>query len=624
MKAADLRKAGDLESKTKPIHATAKNVRELLGVKYSIDYYQREYRWGEKQVHELLDDLSEAFLAAYESGMRREKVADFPDYFLGPIIISQSGSKKYIVDGQQRLTTLTLLLILLRNLQRDRDDAVLLDALICSVQYGVRSFNLDVDERARCMEALYDNELDAFDESDESESVQNLCEQYTEMEWHFHEALRDEALPYFIDWLIDHVRIVEISAYADEDAYNIFETMNDRGLSLSPIEMLKGYLLAKMEESRRAQANELWRARLHQLTESNNDYGPDFFKSWFRSQYARTTRKRRKGAYSLDFERIGTEFHRWLRERTDTLGLEQSEDFYRFVDRDFNFYSKQYILLRRAQDELVAGLEHVFYNAGHGFTLQDMLLLAPLRPEDSEATIRLKLRLVARFVDIVIAWRIWNSRSIAYSTMQYTIFQVMRSIRGLDPDALAEKLHATLIKESETFRTKRRLRMHQQNRRHLHRLLARMTDYVETQSGHKSHYIEYVATGKNRYEIEHILADHPEQHEEEFGPAADFAEARNQIGGLLLLPKKSNASYGDLPYEAKVPHYNTQNLLARSLHPQAYDRNPGFLQFITESGLHFRAHEQFKKADLDERGELYRRLAERIWDPDDLLREVGS
>ena len=57
----------------------AKTVRELLkGVKYSIDSYQREYKWHEKQIKELLDDLSEKFLEEYQSVHPRKKVADYP------------------------------------------------------------------------------------------------------------------------------------------------------------------------------------------------------------------------------------------------------------------------------------------------------------------------------------------------------------------------------------------------------------------------------------------------------------------------------------------------------------------------------------------------------------------
>ncbi|PKN81645.1 MAG: hypothetical protein CVU47_06095 [Chloroflexi bacterium HGW-Chloroflexi-9] len=607
----------------KEILGKAKTVRELLhGVRYSIDYYQREYRWESKQIRELLDDLSGKFLEEYEPGHPRTKVADYPHYFLGSIIISKKDAASFIVDGQQRLTSLTLLLILLRNLQQGRPDAVNIDELVVSKHYGEKSFNLAIDERRLCMEALFEGE--SFDAADRTESVQNLYARYQDLEETFPEELRTEALPYFTDWLVENVHLVEITAYSDEDAYTIFETMNDRGLSLSPTDMLKGFLLAGMKPGQRVQANELWRRRIQNLTDRHPDLESDFFKTWLRSQYATKIRERKKGARAEDFDRIGTEFHRWLRDTSESLGLKQPDDFSRFVSRDFDFYSRQYLRLLEAESKPVPGLEHVLYNYHHGFTLQDMLLLAPLKPEDSEAVIALKIRLVARFVDILITWRIWNFRSIAYSTMQYAMFLVMREIRGLEPTPLAAKLHETLLRESETFASNERLRMHQQNRYALHRLLARMTDYVEAQSGQPSRYVEYVASGKNRYEVEHIWADHPERHRDEFSHPADFAEHRNRIGGLLLLPKSFNASYGDLTYAKKLKHYNTQNLLARSLHAQAYEHNPGFLRFVNESGLPFHSHEEFKRADIEERGELYRLLAEQIWNPDDLLREVEA
>jgi hypothetical protein len=124
---------------------------------------------------------------------------------------------------------------------------------------------------------------------------------------------------------------------------------------------------------------------------------------------------------------------------------------------------------------------------------------------------------------------------------------------------------------------------------------------------------------KNRYEVEHIWADKPEEHRNEFPHSADFLEYRNRFGGLLLLPKSFNSSYGAKTYSKKLPHYLTQNLLARSLHPQAYDHNPGFRQFLGRSGLPFRPHEEFRRADLDERQELYRETAKQVWNPDRVL-----
>lgn len=598
----------------------AKTVRELLkGVKYSIDYYQREYKWHEKQIHELVDDLSNKFLEEFRPEHPRSKVGEYPHYFLGSIIISKKDSTGYIVDGQQRLTSLTLLLILLRNLQKDHEKKVNVDELIFSERFDQKSFNLDVDERNPAMEALYADGAENFSTTDRAESVQNLIARYRDLEAYFPEELRGATLPYFTDWLLENVHLVEITAYSDDDAYTIFETMNDRGLSLSPTDMLKGYLLANIDEGKRITADTRWRARIRELNDAGKEVEPDCFKAWLRSQYATKIRERKKGARPEDFDRIGTEFHRWLRDASSSIGLKESDDFYRLIDRDFDFYSRQYLRLLAASQTQVPGLEHVLYNSQHGFTLQYMLLLAPLRPEDSENVITRKVGLVAQYLDILLTWRLWNFRSIAYSTMQYAMFIVMRDIRGLDVDALAHQLHTFLKTEQETFASNERLHLHQQNRYALHRILARLTDYVEVKSGQPSRYLDYVSEGKTRYEVEHIWANHPERHTDEFSHPVDFREHRNRIGGLLLLPKSFNASYGDLTYEQKLPHYNSQNLLARSLHQQCYQHNPGFIRFMQETGLPFEPMESFKKADLEARSDLYRQIAEQIWNPDDLV-----
>src|SRR6266705_1454725 len=319
----------------------AKTVRELLkGVKYSIDYYQREYKWHEKQIRELVDDLSDKFLEEYQPTHARSKVADYPHYFLGSIIISKKESVGYIVDGQQRLTSLTLLLVLLRNLQKEHVEKVNVDELIFSERYGQKSFNLHVDERTPAMDALYEDGGENFNAADRPESVQNLVQRYRDLESCFPEELRDAALPYFIDWLLENVHLVEITAYSDDDAYTIFETMNDRGLSLSPTDMLKGYLLANIDEAKRTAANTRWRDRIRELNDAGKEVEADCFKAWLRSQHATKIRERKKGAKPEDFDRIGTEFHRWLGDATDTVGLKHSDDFYRFIDRNFDFYSR--------------------------------------------------------------------------------------------------------------------------------------------------------------------------------------------------------------------------------------------------------------------------------------------
>lgn len=605
------------------IEGVAKTVSGVLAnQKYSIDYYQREYKWESKQMAELLADLTTKFLDVYEPDHARKDVAKYPGYYLGSIIISQKGSEPFVVDGQQRLTSLTLLLTFLRRLQEDRADRVDVDPLIFSEKFGDKSFNLDVPDRVHCMTALYDH--GTYDpKPDDPESVQTLVARYDELDGLFPDELRDQALPYFVDWLKDRVQLVQITAYADDDAYAIFETMNDRGLKLTPADMLKGYLLANTEDGPpRTKANELWRKRLRELDDKAEDASSDFLKTWLRSQYSTKIRERRKDSRPQDWDRIGTEFHRWLRGAHERVGLTSRQAYYGFIAEDFDFYSRQFERIldaARGAFDPASPLRFIRYNADHRFTLQDQLLLAPLRVTDNATTIDRKFELVGRFTDILIAWRIWNFRATGYSTMQYAMFTVMRDIRGLDVEPLAHSLRNYLLKIEETFDSNDDLSVHQQNRSQLHKVLARITDYITQGSGQASNYIELTNGAKVRYEVEHIWANHPKRHTDEFGHEADFRRHRNRIGDLVLLPKPFNASYGDDPYQQKRPRYFSQNSLASSLDPQAYEKNPGFLSFTKASGLPFKPYGEFKAADIIERGNLYRAIAKQVWNPDDLL-----
>lgn len=608
----------------KEILGKAKTIRELLGgAKYSIDYYQREYRWQPKQMTELVEDLAAKFLESYQEGDERGAVEHYGHYFLGSIVISDRDGQKFIIDGQQRLTSLTLLLIYLHRQLADDEERKQLADLIFSQKYGKRSFNLDVPDRTPCMEALYTGQT--FDTSEQPESVANILARFEDIEEQFPDEAKGPALPYFADWLIENVHLVEITAYSDEDAYTIFETMNDRGLSLTPTDMLKGYLLANITDSdARNLASKVWRERVAECQALGKEEDADAIKAWLRSQHARKIRERKRDARPEDFDLIGTEFHRWIRDQEALLGLAKSADFARFVQRDFKFYTAQYLRARKAGAELVPGLEPIHFNAQHKFTLQYPVLLAPLLPDDPEAELLTKLRVVATFLDILITRRLWNWRSIDYSTMQYAMFTVIRDIRGKPATEVAAILGQRLADDQETFSKNDRFALHGMNGRVIHRLLARMTDYVETRSGLASRYAEYMAQGKKRYEIEHVWANHPERHQDEFAHPSDFAAARNRIGGLLLLPKSFNASYGDLPYEDKLPHYFGQNLLARSLHPKCYENNPGFLRFIEESGLPFKPRTGFHAAEMEERSQLYLNLAEHIWNPERLTLEAAS
>lgn len=605
------------------IQGKTKNIQELLaGASYGIDYYQREYKWQTKQLSELLDDLSTRFLEDYSDNDTTKDVANYGHYFLGSIVVSQADDKRHIVDGQQRLTTLTLLLIYLHNQQKQSDKKVGIESLIYDDDFGERTFKLSVPERNACVEALFSQQ--SFDPSGASESVQNLYARYNDIDEFFPDELRGEVLPLFIYWLIRKVQLVEITAYADEDAYTIFETMNDRGLSLSPTDMLKGYLLANIENAeKRKQADNLIKKWLLTFADYDKDTESDFFKAWLRSQYSQKIRERKKDAKPQDFDLIGTEYHRWVRNNVKAIGLESSEQFFQWIIRDFDFYARYYQIALDASYQRAAGLESVRYNADHGFTQQLQLLLAPLTPDDSKEKALQKIGVVADFLDCWLNLRLWNFKSNAYSSMQYTVFLIIKEIRALPLSELRTVLSKRLQDERQSLSFAEPTHLNQFSAKTLHRQLARFIDWLEQQSGLPGRYEDYIVRrGKSAYEIEHIWANHHQRHVDEFPQQKDFDEWRNVIGDLLLLPKKVNASLNDADYAHKLKHYIKENLLAQSLHELSYQNNPGFRQSIERYQLPFKPHPDFRKSDVEQRNALYSALAEVIWSPDRLNGEI--
>ncbi|MDE2738409.1 MAG: DUF262 domain-containing protein [Rhodobacteraceae bacterium] len=608
------------------IRGEDKTIKSLLDQKFKIDSYQRDYKWGTKHVRELVEDLTNQFMIYYNPNHNREDVSHYGQYFLGSVIVSNKNGNSYIIDGQQRLTSVTLLLIYLDYLQKEfpDDQKVEIRKLVYSTKYGKKSFNLDIKERNECLQELASGNIP--DSIGKSPSVQNLILRYNDIIEIFPQDLTEKVLPFFLDWLTEKVMLVEITAFSDDEAYTIFETMNDRGLSLTPTDMLKGYFFANIKEENDLDiVSNTWKSLTAKLLEIGKDEVTDCIKTWLRSQYADKIRERKAGAKPEDFDRLGTEFHRWVRENKKRVGLNSSNCFKLFVTKNFDFYARAYIQARRAAENYTDGLTSIYFNAQNNFTLQFPIMLSPLEIGDCENTVFKKMQLVAMFIEILLARRIWNFKPITHSAMQYNAFLIMRSIRKMDLDDLRSELIRRLSHEGEEpdnyfdFNTEEAFRLRGNNKT-IHRILARLTEFLEVGSGLEPRYPEYTkrSTRGGGYQIEHLWANHPERFTDEFDRSEDFAAYRNRIGGLVLLPGPDNASLSDRTYSEKLDNYATQNLLAQSLHPIAYQNKPKFKKFINESGLSFRPMEDFGKIELDERQNLYVELAKLCWSPQNL------
>lgn len=600
----------------KKIEGSPKSLKQLLqNTKYSIHYYQREYMWQRKHIEELIDDLTSEFLDYYVPGDNRQKVQDYGAYFMGSIVLA--GRENAIIDGQQRFSSLTLLLMYLNNRLRTLGQSYsMIEQMIFSEAYGTKSFNINVEDRSDCMNAIFNDQ--PFDTTDVGESVKNLYSRYNDIIDVFPaDDITDDMLLHFCDWLAEKVFFIEIVATTEQDAHKVFVTMNDRGLSLTSTEMLKGYLLSEIkDDAKREKLNDIWKDKVLSLKKDDDKGDETFIKAWLRAQYAETIRETKAGAVNQDFDIIGGSFHKWVRDERDKLGLSSTDDFELFIMK-FSKFADGYKKIREAENTFTEETKYIYYNAHVNFTLQPQLLLAPICYEDTWPVIIEKMNLVARFIDLLITARVTNYKSVDYSTIKNYVFNVTKNIRRCSVEDL--KAHLKVQYENLAYDPAAalpELRLNSFTKKYIKNMLARITGYIEEQTGVASNYCNYMNTQtKNPFEIEHIITDHYEWFTSEYADQEEFRRWRNSFGALLLLHKSINASLNDSKYDYKLSKYcsNEGNIYTESLGNQAYQNNPKFKKFIADNGLGFKPYAQFGKAEITERIQLLVQLVNLVW-----------
>ena len=529
----------------------------------------------------------------------------------------QDSDITYLVDGQQRVTTLHLLLILIHNLLVDQDhlsEASQLETLIRNVMYGERRYTIDIEERGPLLDALMDGKPYELKPSDPP-SVKNLLERYSDLEEYFPSDLAGEALSHFHDWLLHRVCLVGIEAHDQGHGWEIFETMNDRGLQLSPVDLLKSLLLARSEQTRRRRLNDTWRKAMTGLSAlGGTGAAADFVKALLVGRYA-------DPANADDLTRIEVSFHEWIHGNLERMALARPADFAAFVTDEFAPLADAYCTLFSAAQspDSNTDLHSLFFNNVNGIRNQFHLIFASVGRGDSPDLIRAKSRRVADFLDLLYVRRIISGHSAHPSELDIVIRDLIPKLRSAhDLEAVTGLLSAELSLDPFDFADITTFALGADNRRQVHYLLARLTAFVETECQQPDRIGEYLDEQRS-HQIEHIWANHYDRYRDLVKNTAAFERSRNRFGALLLLHRSHNASYRDEPYTAKVEYYrSSQNLLAASLHPTTHTRNPPFSRFLKKYELapFMRPYpKDFDDKAILARQNLYRRLCEIIWDP---------
>ncbi len=128
-------------------------IKMLFLEKFDFGFYQREYVWEKKQIEDLVEDLTIEFLKNWTEGDALPKVSEYSPYYMGEIVLSEKGgTRSAIIDGQQRINTVTLLMIYLqRRFGSVQGVPADISKLIYDDYFGQQLFNFDIEERKPCM-----------------------------------------------------------------------------------------------------------------------------------------------------------------------------------------------------------------------------------------------------------------------------------------------------------------------------------------------------------------------------------------------------------------------------------------------------------------------------------------
>ncbi|MCK9904305.1 DUF262 domain-containing protein [Frankia sp. Cpl3] len=605
--------------------SSAITVLELFeGRSYHLDSFQRTYAWGLPQIDQLIDDLAHRFQRQWDETHTEDDVRYYDPYFLGSIITYRRGDQTYLADGQQRIVTLLLVLIHLFDLTADREDAQDLHARVRTLIRGDsrarRRFAVRIDAYESYFDQLFTDRPTSAD--GESPDVLRMQEASKHLLARWPDRLKQDVLVLFGWWLLDRVSLVELDAGDAERGEEMFVAMNDRGLRLAPLDLLKRYLLTGTHADR-GKLDRRWKAMVNRLDGLGQDAPLEFVRTVLRAHFFDVDPTGRSD------EARENAPHEWLHRHADSIWPSKRRDRQLALFTDYlEPLHEPYVTLLAAADDFTPGLDGVWFNALNRLPRQFDLTLAAADRADSSPTVQRKGELVANFLDLYFVTHTLRQADSEPEELDTLVAELRPAVReSRTADELGRILGRVAAGWYRHFSEVPQLRYRPgTNRPFVVYLLARLTSWLEKGSGKDDPIVRLlsVPSGRRPYEVEHLFTRKSGTYSGQAASDADFQKVRGLVGGLVLLDGAENASVNSAPLESKMPTYLRANWLAASLDASTLSGRGivNFREFTKKHGLNsrFRAYEADDpvEAYVQSRGQLYQAMAERIWSPDAL------
>jgi len=248
---------------------------------YVVPDYQREYVWEEKHVMQLLEDILDGFNNERNS-----------EYFIGSIVVCENDGMFQVIDGQQRLTTLFLALASIKKHLNSFDENTSdIDNMLFSKTRNkngkqVDAFRLEL-QYEHCHDILdkITRGNSADDYNFKSKSERNIVEAFNTVDDFLSNNFKElEETQDFLGYFLNNVKMIQIETPKISDALKIFETINERGVGLNPMDLLKNLIFRNVEPEQFTKLKEKWK-NITDLIENNDEKTLRFLRYFIMANY---------------------------------------------------------------------------------------------------------------------------------------------------------------------------------------------------------------------------------------------------------------------------------------------------------------------------------------------------
>jgi uncharacterized protein with ParB-like and HNH nuclease domain len=248
------------------------NINDLFKDFYSVPDFQREYVWEDSNVEKLLQDVYDEFYDEHNIQIQNT------EYFIGSVVVCNDDEGAYqLIDGQQRLTTIYLTLCTIRDYLYDLEKTTpetlknQIGAASMNPQTGEDVFryrlNLQYEDSDGVLMKVAKEDEDVESIKETTESVKHILKAYQTIKEFLRINFNDDAslVKKFLAAFIHRVKLIRIITPDLTHALKVFETINDRGVGLNAMDLLKNLLFMKTNSSDYPKLKEKWKSLIDTL-----------------------------------------------------------------------------------------------------------------------------------------------------------------------------------------------------------------------------------------------------------------------------------------------------------------------------------------------------------------------